>query len=366
MKKILLLLLILPLWAHAANERAKRDINGLPALLGVSDTTGELRRVKVSEDGFVLIVTTKAAASTLVDQGAAGATEWIVRTTSDTSSVAVSQLGAWTVTVNQPVSVDDNSGSLTVDDGGASLTVDASSLPLPTGASTAANQVTGNTSLSSIDGKVPSQGQAASAASVPVVIASDQSAVPVSDGGGSLTVDGTVSTTLLPGATIQVENTGGGGTLAVDDAGGSLTVDGTVTANAGTGIFDTTGSSVSVQNVDGTTLGIDDAGGSITIDGTVLVDASGNDTPFHSTHSVSGTPIEVMASDASRESSLICNEGPDPARCAEAGVLTSSVGQRLLVDQCFTKDGPTKPYRGALSCVSTTGSPTKITADEST
>ncbi len=75
-------------------------------------------------------------------------------------------------------------------------------LALPTGASTAAKQDTGNTSLASIDTKltsqataakqdtgntslatiaanIPAQGQAAMAASTPVVIASNQSAIPV-------------------------------------------------------------------------------------------------------------------------------------------------------------------------------------------
>lgn len=54
---------------------------------------------------------------------------------------------------------------------------------------------TARTSLSSIDGKTPSLGQALMAASVPVAIASDQSAISVADGGGSLTVDGTVAAT---------------------------------------------------------------------------------------------------------------------------------------------------------------------------
>ena len=47
-------------------------------------------------------------------------------------------------------------------------------VPLPTGASTAARQDTGNTSLSSIDGKLPAQGQALAAASVPVVLPAAQ------------------------------------------------------------------------------------------------------------------------------------------------------------------------------------------------
>lgn len=50
-------------------------------------------------------------------------------------------------------------------------------ISLPTGASTSAKQDTGNTSLASIDGKLNSLGQKSMAASVPVVISSDQSTV---------------------------------------------------------------------------------------------------------------------------------------------------------------------------------------------
>lgn len=62
----------------------------------------------------------------------------------------------------------------------ATQPISAASLPLPTGAATSALQTTGNTSLSSIDTKTPALGQAAMSASSPVVIASNQSAVPVS------------------------------------------------------------------------------------------------------------------------------------------------------------------------------------------
>lgn len=57
---------------------------------------------------------------------------------------------------------------------GTALPISAASLPLPSGAATSALQNTGITSLSSIDGKLNSLGQKTSAASVPVVIASDQ------------------------------------------------------------------------------------------------------------------------------------------------------------------------------------------------
>jgi hypothetical protein len=66
---------------------------------------------------------------------------------------------------------------------------------LPTGASTEAKQDTGNTSLSSIDGKLGTLGQKTMTGSAPVVIASDQSAIPASQSGtwNITNVSGTVS-----------------------------------------------------------------------------------------------------------------------------------------------------------------------------
>lgn len=70
---------------------------------------------------------------------------------------------------------------------GTTVPVSATALPLPVGASTAALQTTGNTttaaaatSVASIDAKTPALGQGVMAASSPVVIASNQTAVPVS------------------------------------------------------------------------------------------------------------------------------------------------------------------------------------------
>jgi hypothetical protein len=59
--------------------------------------------------------------------------------------------------------------------------ISAASLPLPSGAATSALQTSGNSSLTSIDGKLPATlGQKLSAASLSVVISSDQSALPIS------------------------------------------------------------------------------------------------------------------------------------------------------------------------------------------
>jgi len=75
------------------------------------------------------------------------------------------------------------SGVVSVDGSAVTQPISAVSLPLPTGAATEATLQTVDTSLSSIDTKTPALGQALMAASVPVAIASDQSAVPVSQSG---------------------------------------------------------------------------------------------------------------------------------------------------------------------------------------
>jgi hypothetical protein len=78
------------------------------------------------------------------------------------------------------VHVDDNAGLLSVDDGAGSLTVDA-----PVGTPVFVR-------LS--DGTAVLVGQKVMASSLPVVVASDQSVIPVSDNAGSLTVDAPVGT----------------------------------------------------------------------------------------------------------------------------------------------------------------------------
>lgn len=94
-----------------------------------------------------------------------------------------------------------------------------------TGAATAANQTTGNTSLASIDTKTPTVGQKTSAASRPVVIASDQSAVPVS---GTVAVSNFPGTQPVSGSVTVTQATGtnlhtvvDSGTLVVTQATGT-------------------------------------------------------------------------------------------------------------------------------------------------
>lgn len=82
--------------------------------------------------------------------------------------------------VSGTVAVTQSTSPWVVDGSGVTQPVSAASLPLPTGASTSALQTTGNSSLSSLDTKLPSQGQAVMAASTPVVIASNQTTLPIS------------------------------------------------------------------------------------------------------------------------------------------------------------------------------------------
>lgn len=134
-----------------------------------------------------------------------GTTPWVV------DGSGVTQPVSGTITANQGTSpwiIGDGGGSLTVDgslgrtwtlasgtdsatvvqgtspwivDGSATTQpISAAALPLPAGASTSALQTAGNASLTSIDSGIPAAlGQTTMTASMPVVIASDQSPVPV-------------------------------------------------------------------------------------------------------------------------------------------------------------------------------------------
>lgn len=150
-------------------------------------------------------------------------------------------------------------GGVQVDGSGVTQPVSAASLPLPTGASTAANQTTANTTLSTISTNTPAVGQATMAASSPVVIASNQSSVPVSLSGNVTVVQptGTNLHTVIDSGTVTISGTSpvSGTVTAVQPTGTNLhvvvdsapttavtgtffqatqPVSGTVTANIGT------------------------------------------------------------------------------------------------------------------------------------
>lgn len=91
-------------------------------------------------------------------------------------------------------------GLLRVDGSGVTQPISATALPLPTGASTSALQTSGNATLTAISAQLPTTlGQKTSAASLSVVIASDQSTVPV-----SFATSGTGTPTSVPGSATSV------------------------------------------------------------------------------------------------------------------------------------------------------------------
>lgn len=134
------------------------------------------------------------------------------------------------------VQIQDSLGSNLLSNGASALKVDgsavtqpvsAASLPLPTGAATSAAQTTGNTSLASIDGKLASLGQKTMAGSEPVVIASDQSAIPVTGTfwqttqpvSGTVTANiGTTNGLALDASVQNVQGSASGGAVATKSA----------------------------------------------------------------------------------------------------------------------------------------------------
>ena len=155
--------------------------------------------------------------------------------------------------------------------------ISASSLPLPTGAAT-------ETTLSALNVKIPVLGQTNMGGSLPVAIASNQSALSVNDGGGSLTVDGSVSVSNFPA------------TQPVSAAALPLPT------GAATSALQTTGNS-SLSNIDTKLTGpfpVTDNGGSLTVDGSVSV------SNFPATQPISATalPLPTGAATAAKQPAI--------------------------------------------------------------
>lgn len=190
--------------------------------------------------------------------------------------------------------------------------------------------------------------------------AAGASAVNIQDGGNSITVDGTVAATQSGTWTVQPGNTanvtawlvtGTGGTFPVTDSGGSLTVDnaGTFTvqasqagtwvlgANSGVDIGD-----VTINNASGASaVNIQDGGNSITVDGTVTATPTGTYTTKE-TRSTTGTQtsvgdsassVTILASNANRLGATIYNDSSAALylKCG-ATASTTSFAVKLFQD----------------------------------
>lgn len=153
---------------------------------------------------------------------------------------------------------------LKVDGSAATQPISAASLPLPAGAATASNQTTGNTSLGSIDSKIPAKGAATTANSTPVNIASDQTvpvsaaSLPLPTGAATAAKQPSIGTSGTPSAdVITVQGAAGMTAVKVDASATIQPVSGTVTANAGTGTFNIqSNASVNVSQIAGTAASV--------------------------------------------------------------------------------------------------------------
>lgn len=194
---------------------------------------------------------------------------------------------------------------------------------LPSGAATLAEQETQTGHLASIVTSLSAGVQITDVLGAVAVYA--DAAFPVTDNGGSLTVDGTVAVSSV-GGTVAVSgpitdtelrasavpvSLASVPTHAVTDGGGSLTVDGTVAATQ-SGTWTVTGA--------GGTFPITDGGGSITVDGTVGVSGSVavTGTFWQATQPVSAAslPLPSGAATAAKQPAL------GSAGTASADVLT--------------------------------------------
>ena len=197
--------------------------------------------------------------------------------------------------------------------------------------------------LSSLSGKFGSLGQQTMAASAPVVIASNQSPIPIS---GSISIDTSLlakDATLTDG-TLKSKLTDGTNTAAIDNAtpgstdyglvvrnipSGTQPISGTITANAGTGNFTVVQSSAAALNASVTQSGTWNVGintalpaGSNTI-GNVNI----NGTP---SVTISGTPGVVVSGTVTSNIGTTNGLALDATVSTMSGKLPASVGQKAM------------------------------------
>lgn len=168
----------LPLPSGASTSALQTQISGqLPTTLGAHVVAASLS-VNVASDQVVPVSATALPLPT------GAATE---ATLAAVSGKLPATLGQKAMAASMAVAIASDQST---------LPVSLASSPLPTGAATAALQTSGNASLTSIDGKLGSLGQKTSAGSAPVVIASDQSTLPVSAASLPLPTGAATETTL--------------------------------------------------------------------------------------------------------------------------------------------------------------------------
>ena len=259
---------------------------------------------------------------------------------------AVTQPVSGSVSVSNFPATQPVSGAVSVSNFPATQPISAAALPLPTGAATAVAQGTANGTLASIDGKTPGLGQSTMAGSVPVTLASDQSAIPIT---GSITATNAsvgVNGATAPSSSSQAGGVDGsghlqalaivtGGALKVDASAttqpvsGTVGVSGTVTVD-GSGVTQPVSISGSVPVTGTFWQATQPVSGTVGVSGTVMVDGSGATQPISATALPLPTGASTAAAQATGNTSLAS--------------IASSVAGTLSVDG----SGHTQPVSGTF------------------
>lgn len=269
------------------------------------------------------------------------------------------------------------SGLLRIDGSNVTQPISASTLPLPTGASTSALQTSGNSTLTTISGQLPATlGQKVMASSLAVVIASDQSAIPVSGTVASSQFYAQGATTAAEvGPLIQAAATAGSPTYTTATTNplsltlaGALRVDGSAVTQpisaaslplptgAATSALQTTGNTT-LSTISGQlppALGPEASGSSLSV-----VQATGTTFSVSQATSATGTITSVtytaatqtiLASNAARKGFVIYNDSLNFLYLAFAATAsTTAFSSKLQAGASYVSD---TLYTGVISGIS--------------
>lgn len=314
------------MWRNSGDDSVNAVANNAP--MPVSDTTsqGSLSNIDNSTASIAASVTGVSTETTL----------------SAINAKLVSGTDIGDVTVNNAP----GASAVNIQDGGNSITVDATSLPLPTGASTAAKQPALGTAGTASADVITVQGIASMTA-----LKVDGSAVtqPVSDGGGSITVDGSVAAdTELTTADLDlgagtdtravvgiVGSKSGGAALIPGDATAGLKVD----LGADNDVTVTSGTISTITNVvhvddNASTLSVDDGAGSLTVDNAALSVTGGGVEASALRVTIASDSTGVLSVDDNGSSLTVDNGGTFAVQ--ESGSALTAL--QLIDDPVFADD----------------------------
>lgn len=320
------------MWRDSASDEilSVSDENPLPVLASI-DTTG-LATETEQEAQTALLTTIDADTSTLAGAVSSGKVQVDIISGAQTNTLTDTQLRATPVVV----------------DLGTNNDVTVTSSALPSGAATSANQTTiiGHvdgieTLLTAIDADTSdihtnTDAMVTDLAAIEVLLTDiennqlpdghnvtiDNASIAVTDGGGSLTVDGTVAATQSGtwnvGTLTSITND-----VSIDDGGNSITVDGTVTANL---------SSVDNAVLDGIEANTRNRGAT-----SAVTSVSG-----------SATSVQLLAANADRLEAIITNDSTAPMYLKLGTTAsTTSYTVKLGQDESYITD----KYTGRIDAI---------------